>query len=39
MTKGTHWIAMKYVDKKLFYFDSVMAIPYHSRYYKESILR
>ena len=26
-TKGTHWIAMKYVDKKLFYFDSY-AIPY-----------
>ena len=24
---GTHWIAMKYVDKKLFYFDSY-AIPY-----------
>ena len=20
--KGTHWISMKYVDKKLFYFDS-----------------
>ena len=26
-TKGTHWIAMKYVDKTLFYFDSY-AIPY-----------
>ena len=24
---GTHWIAMKYVDKKLFYFDSY-GIPY-----------
>ena len=24
---GTHWIAMKYVDKKLFYFDS-HGIPY-----------
>ena len=21
-TKGSHWIGMKYVDKKLFYFDS-----------------
>ena len=20
--KGTHWVAMKYIDKKLFYFDS-----------------
>ena len=26
-TKGSHWIRMKYVDKKLFYFDSY-AIPY-----------
>ena len=25
--KGSHWIGMKYVDKKLFYFDS-HAIPY-----------
>ena len=39
MTLGTHWVAMKYIDKKLFYFDSVMAIGYHSGRYKESILR
>ena len=26
-TKGSHWIEMKYVDKKLFYFDSY-GIPY-----------
>ena len=27
--KGTHWVAMKYIDKKLFYFDSygIMFIP------------
>ena len=26
-TKGSHWIGIKYVNKKLFYFDSY-AIPY-----------
>ena len=26
-TKGSHWVGMRYVDKKLFYFDSY-GIPY-----------
>ena len=36
--KGSHWIGMKYVDKKLFYFDS-NAIPYIPDINKKSILR